>query len=104
MIKNQAFQKFSNMAQSLFARFVRLGVPVVQLDAQGRARPSLSALYKWRYENLGDLPHILEGEEYRRANAGFVFDYQLINVEDFNGVGETTPTPYFFQVSSCSSF
>ena len=34
-----AFQKFSNMEQSLFTRFVRLGVPTVQLDAQGRARP-----------------------------------------------------------------
>jgi len=34
-----AFQKFGNMEQSLFARFVRLGVPTVELDAQGRARP-----------------------------------------------------------------
>ena len=33
-----AFQKFSNMEQSLFTRFVRLGVPTVELDAQGRAR------------------------------------------------------------------
>ena len=38
VIKNMAFQKFSNMEQSLFTRFVRLGVPTVQLDAQGRAR------------------------------------------------------------------
>jgi intron-binding protein aquarius len=27
------------MEQSLFSRFVRLGVPTVDLDAQGRARP-----------------------------------------------------------------
>ena len=39
VIKNMAFQKFSNMEQSLFTRFVRLGVPYVELDAQGRARP-----------------------------------------------------------------
>jgi len=39
VIKNMAFQKFSNMEQSLFTRFVRLGVPTVDLDAQGRARP-----------------------------------------------------------------
>ncbi len=38
VIKNMAFQKFSNMEQSLFTRFVRLGVPTVELDAQGRAR------------------------------------------------------------------
>lgn len=41
VIKNMAFQKFSNMEQSLFSRFVRLGVPTVDLDAQGRARSSL---------------------------------------------------------------
>jgi len=39
VIKNMAFQKFSNMEQSLFARFVHLGVPTIDLDAQGRARP-----------------------------------------------------------------
>lgn len=38
VIKNMAFQKYSNMEQSLFTRFVRLGVPTVDLDAQGRAR------------------------------------------------------------------
>ncbi|XP_019858857.1 PREDICTED: intron-binding protein aquarius isoform X2 [Amphimedon queenslandica] len=97
VIKNQAFQKFSNMEQSMFARFVRLGVPVTQLDAQGRARPSLCALYNWRYLSLGNLPHVMESREYMLANGGFEFDYQLINVEDFNGVGETTPTPYFYQ-------
>ena len=34
------------------------------------------------------------------ANAGFMFDFQLINVTDFNGVGESEPNPYFYQVSS----
>lgn len=38
VIKNMAFQKYGNMEQSLFARFVRLGVPAVELDAQGRSR------------------------------------------------------------------
>jgi hypothetical protein len=38
VIKNMAFQKFCNMEQSLFTRFVRLGVPTVDLDAQGRSR------------------------------------------------------------------
>lgn len=36
VIKNMAFQKYSNMEQSLFTRFVRLGVPTVDLDAQGK--------------------------------------------------------------------
>src|SRR5699024_9693905 len=32
VIKNMSFQKFSNMEQSLFTRFVRLGVPTIYLD------------------------------------------------------------------------
>lgn len=39
VIKNMAFQKYSNMEQSLFTRIVRLGVPTVDLDGQGRSRP-----------------------------------------------------------------
>lgn len=85
------------MEQSLFTRFVRLGVPTVQLDAQGRARPTLCELYQWRYQSLGNLPHVMDSPEFQVANPGFFFDYQLINVEDFNGVGETEPTPYFYQ-------
>lgn len=49
VIKNMAFQKFSNMEQSLFTRFVRLGVPTVDLDAQGRARPRLAYLHWVKY-------------------------------------------------------
>ena len=60
-----AFQKFSNMEQSLFARFVRLGVPTIQLDAQGRARPSLCSLYQWRYTKLDNLPHVQTTPEYQ---------------------------------------
>ena len=85
----------------MFTRFVRLGVPAVQLDAQGRARPSLCQLYQWRYDNLGNLPHVLNSPEYQVANAGFHYDYQLINVEDYNGRGETQPNPYFYQVNIC---
>lgn len=43
VIKNMAFQKYSNMEQSLFTRFVRLGVPTIDLDAQGRARARSAA-------------------------------------------------------------
>ncbi|XP_030376024.1 RNA helicase aquarius [Scaptodrosophila lebanonensis] len=97
VIKNMAFQKYSNMEQSLFTRLVRLGVPTVDLDGQGRARASICSLYKWRYKKLEDLQHIFERDEYKMANAGFVHDYQLINVDDFKGVGESEPSPYFYQ-------
>ncbi|KAH9492128.1 hypothetical protein Btru_048680 [Bulinus truncatus] len=97
VIKNMAFQKFSNMEQSLFTRLVRLGVPTVDLDAQGRARASLAQLYNWRYKKLSSLPHVLIKTEFRLANAGFLYEFQLINVEDFNGIGESEPNPYFYQ-------
>jgi len=97
VIKNMAFQKFSNMEQSLFTRFVNLGVPYVELDAQGRARPSLCQLYSWRYDNLGNLQHVINLPKFQEANTGFFYDFQLINVPDFNGVGESEPNPYFFQ-------
>uniref|UniRef100_A0A8B9KNA7 RNA helicase aquarius n=1 Tax=Astyanax mexicanus TaxID=7994 RepID=A0A8B9KNA7_ASTMX len=97
VIKNMAFQKYSNMEQSLFTRFVRLGVPTVDLDAQGRARASLCNLYNWRYKQLGNLPHVQRQTEFQAPNPGLAYDFQLINVEDFNGVGESEPNPYFYQ-------
>ena len=97
VIKNMAFQKFSNMEQSLFTRLVRLGVPTIDLDAQGRARPSICSLYNWRYKILGNLPHVLTQPAYLRANGGFSYEYQMIDVPDFNGVGESSPSPFFYQ-------
>ncbi|KAL3124777.1 hypothetical protein niasHT_001614 [Heterodera trifolii] len=97
VVQNVAYQKFANMEQSLFARLIRLGVPSVQLDAQGRARAELASLYNWNYKNLGNLPHVLEQREFQCANPGFLHNFQFIDVPDFNGVGESTPSAYFYQ-------
>jgi intron-binding protein aquarius len=97
VVKNMAFQKYGHLDQSLFARFVRLGTPTIELNQQGRARSAMAALYSWRYKNLGDLPAIGTSEAYIAANAGLAHTFQLINVEDFQGKGEMTPTPHFFQ-------
>jgi intron-binding protein aquarius len=40
---------------------------------------------------------VLDFPDYQRANPGFVYTFQAINVEDFDGKGETTPTPYYYQ-------
>lgn len=37
VVKNMAFQKYSHLDQSLFTRFIRLGTPYIQLNAQVRA-------------------------------------------------------------------
>ena len=97
IVQNMAFRQFANLEQSLFLRFVRLGVPLINLDAQGRARPSLAELFAWRYPSLTNLPNVLTGSEYLNANAGFQYDYQFINVDDYKGQGEAQPTSHFFQ-------
>lgn len=44
VVKNMAFQKYSHLDQSLFTRFVRLGVPTVQLNAQVRQPARMSCM------------------------------------------------------------
>ncbi|KAG5249967.1 intron-binding protein [Salix suchowensis] len=97
VVKNMAFQKYSHMDQSLFTRFVRLGIPYIELNAQGRARPSIAKLYNWRYRDLGDLPYVKEGAIFQNANAGLSYEYQLVDVPDYHGRGETAPSPWFYQ-------
>ena len=97
VVKNTALQKVSKMDQSLFSRFIRLGAPYIELNAQGRARPSLAALYNWRYKGLGDLAHVATLPTFISCNPGFAFEYQLIDVPDFLGRGESEPVPHFYQ-------
>ena len=97
VIQNLAFRQYANLEQSLFSRLVRLGVPTINLDQQGRARPSIASLYSWRYQNLGNLPLVSTSPEFQIANAGFKYDYQFIEVPDYKGKGESEPTPHFIQ-------
>jgi intron-binding protein aquarius len=101
VVKHLAFQKFSKLDQSLFTRFVRLGVPTVQLDRQGRSRAEIAALYSWRYlaegKSLGNLDQVARLPQFKYANAGFAHTVQLVNVPAFQGRGESCPTPYFYQ-------
>ena len=55
----------------MFARLIRLGVPYLELDKQGRARPSIAKLYNWRYKSLGDLEMVKRDIKYRVANPAF---------------------------------
>ncbi|KGQ04586.1 Intron-binding protein aquarius [Beauveria bassiana D1-5] len=97
VIQSLAFRHYANLEQSLFLRFVRLGVPTISLDQQGRARPSIARLYQWRYPKLDNLPGLSTNAEFQQANAGFKFDFQFINVPKYKGKGEMEPTPHFIQ-------
>ena len=97
VIQNMAFRQFANLEQSLFLRLVRLGVPTINLDHQGRARPTIAELYRWRYSKLKNLPNVLVEQLYLQSNTGFRYEYQFIDVPDYKGTGESQPTPHFFQ-------
>lgn len=98
VVKSMAFQKYSHMDQSFFTRFVRLGVPYIELiNAQGRARPTIAKLYSWWYRELGDLSYVREEAMFQKANTGFSYEYQLVDVPDFMGKGESAPSPWFYQ-------
>jgi intron-binding protein aquarius len=97
IIQNMSLAKHSSYDQSLFTRMIKFGVPYIQLDQQGRCRPEIAQLFSWRYEALGNLDHVLTSIEYTIANAGLLHTIQIINVDNFEGKGETTPTPHFYQ-------
>lgn len=101
VVKHAAFQKFCKLDQSMFTRFVRLGVPAVTLDRQGRSRGDIAALYSWRYQNehcqLDNLQHVLQQPAYLSANPGFLHTFQFVDVPSFQGKGELCPTPHFYQ-------
>jgi intron-binding protein aquarius len=97
IVQNMAFRQYANFEQSLFLRLVRLGVPTINLDQQGRCRPSIAELFRWRYPALGNLPSLAQEPEFARANAGFKYDYQFIDVPDYQEQGEREPSPHFIQ-------
>ncbi|KAJ3096445.1 hypothetical protein HDU96_000766 [Phlyctochytrium bullatum] len=97
IVKNIAISRYGNMEQSLFSRLLRLGVPSITLDRQGRCRKDLCDLFRWRYKTLEDLADGRIHDSFAKSNPGFAFDYQFVNVEAFTGQGETEPVPYFYQ-------
>lgn len=96
IVQNFALRDYANLEQSLFLRLIRLGVPHVMLDAQGRCRPSLTQLFSFRYPGLKNLP-LTTQPAFRTANAGFKHVYQFINVDDYQDAGEREPSPHFIQ-------
>jgi len=96
IIKNRTLSAKANMDMSFFARMVKLGIKHYTLDSQGRARDEISKLYGWRYGGLASLDCVGEGA-YEKANAGFLHNFQMVDVPDFEGKGEHAPTPHYIQ-------
>jgi len=64
-------------------------------------RPDLSKLWSWRYKGLGDMEHTKSAEWYNgcfvSANPGLAHTFQMVDVPDYQGRGESEPNPYFYQ-------
>lgn len=96
VVKDPLLKNYCRFEQSLFTRLIRLNTPYIQLNMQGRCRPSLASLFNWRYRELDNLPQTSMGK-FANANPGFAFVCQFVNVEDFLEKGESQPMPYFYQ-------
>ncbi|KAJ1563827.1 hypothetical protein HK096_010824, partial [Nowakowskiella sp. JEL0078] len=100
VVKNKALATFAGLNQSLFARFVRMGTKTCLLDRQGRCRESIADLFRWKYGVIDGKPKLSDLGDFegsRLANPGFAFEFQVVDVPDFNGRGESEPFPHFVQ-------
>lgn len=43
------------------------------------------------------MSHVTERPDFKLANPGFAHAFQLVNVDDFEDQGESTPTPFYYQ-------
>ncbi|KAF1319864.1 Intron-binding protein aquarius, partial [Globisporangium splendens] len=84
VVKSMALKDYAHLDQSLFTRLLRLDVPRIVLDQQGRSRSLLADLYRWRYSSddhqLRDLPHVAKSTKYEAPNPGFAYVAQFIQV------------------------
>ncbi|OWZ19043.1 hypothetical protein PHMEG_0006768 [Phytophthora megakarya] len=103
VVMSPALKTYAHFDQSLFTRLLRLGVPHVVLDRQGRSRSELADIYRWRYDGmssneetkLGDLPCVDSEPAYQTGNAGFSHVAQFV---DLSGVSkERQPKPFAYE-------
>ncbi|CRG95233.1 P-loop containing nucleoside triphosphate, putative [Plasmodium gallinaceum] len=97
IIKNKYIKNFSNYEQSLYKRFLRLEIPSIYLNEQGRMRNELCNIYKFFYSKyniqIENLECVYKEKFLKSFNPGFTYTYQFIHVES----QEYTPIPYFYQ-------
>ncbi|CAH0474223.1 unnamed protein product [Peronospora belbahrii] len=104
MVKSAVLKSYAHFDQSLFTRFLRLGVPPIVLNQQGRSRSELADIYRWQYDDifssegkttLGDLPRVKSGREYQTGNVGFLHVAQFVDLSTTSE--ERQPRPYAYE-------
>ncbi|SBS95816.1 hypothetical protein POVCU1_030190 [Plasmodium ovale curtisi] len=98
IIKNKYIKNYANYEQSLYKRFLRLELPSIYLNEQGRMRNEICNVYKYFYSKyniqIENLECIHKDSKFlKKFNPGFTYTYQFIHVES----EEYTPVPYFYQ-------
>ena len=74
VVRSHFVRASTSLDLSLFERLQRMGVRPVQLDHQGRARPEVCNLYRWRYRRLLDLD-VAKAASYRSASLMVAMDF-----------------------------
>lgn len=98
IVKCKQLSVRSNFDQSLFHRFIRQGIPFIQLDQQARCRPEIARLFSSLYQNeLKNMQNHSYAEHFLFANPCFLHPVQFVNVPDLNGEGESEPLPHYYQ-------
>ncbi|ETW47294.1 hypothetical protein PFMALIP_04643 [Plasmodium falciparum MaliPS096_E11] len=97
IIKNKYIKDFANYEQSLYKRFLRLDLPSIYLNEQGRMRSEICNIYKYFYSKynieISNLECIYKDNFVKSFNPGFTYTYQFIHVPS----EEYSPIPYFYQ-------
>ncbi|CAD2098402.1 conserved Plasmodium protein, unknown function [Plasmodium vinckei] len=97
IIKNKYIKNYANYEQSLYKRFLRLDLPSIYLNEQGRMRNEICNVYKYFYSKyniqIENLDCINKDKFLKDFNPGFTYTYQFIHVKS----EEYTPVPYFYQ-------
>ena len=87
IVKSQAIRTQCLYHLSLFSRLLKSGYTnCVVLNEQGRSRPEIVDLYRYKYDNLLDMKDI--SKKFNKNNFCFKHNIQFINVEEFNSRGE----------------
>nr|CAG4716357.1 unnamed protein product [Naegleria fowleri] len=99
VIYNKQVELFSNVKQSLFTRFSRFidesKMITLPYDST-EISPNLVPLFKWNYSGIYEYGVMKSSDETMKLN-GFKYNYQMLNVEDYQGQGEIQPYPHMFQ-------
>ena len=88
IIRNEQLRCMCNYDQSMFERLHRLGARMEVLDRQGRARPAIADLYRWRYGaafgvTLGDLDFV-RVSSFDSNPPGLLWASQFVHIDGQN--------------------